>query len=455
MVGAANESEDALGGNTLDRAGSAYIFKRGTNGIWSEVQKIVASDRYFIDHFGYSVGISGNYIIVSAINEDEDALGNNTLSSAGSAYIFECDQVGTWTEVQKIVASDRAELDNFGRSTGISGDRIIIGTCDEDEDAQGENTLSGAGSAYIFEREGNGNWNQVQKIVASDRKAYADFGASLNISGDYAIVGAFSTGGPCTGSAYIFESCTPDAGTDPDNIIDNGNFETCILLPWYVYTTNYLGVTANAVLFNGTCTISGITLSASPEPWDAQLKQELSPAQLDRLEEDSVYVLSFDASAETDDRPCRVSFEQSVDPWANIMNETIVLGQATQSYSFEFVLNNVYSDMQLSIQVGTETSNVTFDNAKLARKPAEPVTITNQAEMKHVVLFPNPASEYVTIIAENGAEVKLYNSVGFTVKTGMPSNKRVRFNIAELPAGVYIVEIAHEKSISVSRVFIR
>ena len=40
---------------------------------WFEMQKIVASDRAANDRFGYSVSSSGNYAIVGAWNEDEDA----------------------------------------------------------------------------------------------------------------------------------------------------------------------------------------------------------------------------------------------------------------------------------------------------------------------------------------------------------------------------------------------
>ena len=93
------------------------------------------------------------------------------------------------TETQKIVASDRGASDHFGNSVSISGDYAIVGSPDEDEDASGGNTLSNAGSAYIFKRDGT-SWVQQQKIVASDRGVNDYFGWSVSISGDYAIVAA-------------------------------------------------------------------------------------------------------------------------------------------------------------------------------------------------------------------------------------------------------------------------
>lgn len=210
IVGARDEEHDEGGANELNDAGSAYIFER-SGSTWSEVQKIVASDRAADDLFGYSVAISGDYAIVGAYQEDEDVAGTNPLSSAGSAYIFERSG-GTWSEVQKIVASDRAADDDFGRSVSISGVYAIIGAYGEDEDASGANTLISPGSAYIFERSG-GTWTQMQKIVASDRASVDNFGYSVAISGDYVIVGAYleyhdAAGANSVfraGSAYIFE----------------------------------------------------------------------------------------------------------------------------------------------------------------------------------------------------------------------------------------------------------
>lgn len=209
IVGAKYEDHDIVGGSNKLQAGSAYIFKN-ESGTWTQVQKIVASDRSADDWFGNSVAISGDYIVVGAYQEDEDELGTNTLESAGSAYIFK-NESGTWNEVQKIVALDRAANDFFGYTVAISGDYIVAGAYMEDENAVGGATMDNAGSAYIFFNN-LGTWNQVQKIVASDRSANDYFGYSVAIDGNYLIVGAYNEdenvfGGEnmnASGSAYIF-----------------------------------------------------------------------------------------------------------------------------------------------------------------------------------------------------------------------------------------------------------
>jgi hypothetical protein len=187
IVGARWENYDAMGGNSASNAGCAYIFMRSGN-VWIQQQKIVASDRAANDEFGWSVAISGDHAIVGAHQEDHDATGSSEFSSAGSAYIF-VRSGDVWTQQQKIVASDRNTDDEFGGSVAISGDLAIVGARFEDNDASGGAYLNSAGSAYIFERSGD-VWTQQEKIAASDRAAGDELGGSVAISGDHAIVGA-------------------------------------------------------------------------------------------------------------------------------------------------------------------------------------------------------------------------------------------------------------------------
>ena len=122
---------------------------------WDEAIKAIASDRAGNDNFGYSVSISGDYAIVGAVyDEDADATTGSTQDAAGSAYIFERNISGSWVQQQKLVASDRAEDDQFGVSVAISGSYAIVGASFEDQDADATtgSFQNQAGSAYIFER---------------------------------------------------------------------------------------------------------------------------------------------------------------------------------------------------------------------------------------------------------------------------------------------------------------
>ncbi|WP_424101635.1 LamG-like jellyroll fold domain-containing protein [Moorena producens] len=180
-------------------AGAAYIFERDSSGTWTQIQKLLASDPEAFDGFGFSVAISGNIAIVGAPFKDTGG------SSAGAAYIFERDSSGNWseTETKKLLASEPKASDYFGKSVGINGNIAIVGA--EGDDTGGDK----AGAAYIFERDSNGNWSETetQKLFASNPTKSSSFGNSVAISNNIAIVGANSedSGGLNAGSAYIFE----------------------------------------------------------------------------------------------------------------------------------------------------------------------------------------------------------------------------------------------------------
>ena len=201
IIGARLEDEDTSGNNAISQAGSAYVFKKDSNGNWNQYQKLIASDRSFNHEFGTSVDISGDRIIVGAPE-----------NVAGAAYVYEL--IGsTWTEVAKLEASDGVNNDLFGFSVAIDNDAIIIGAYNEEEDKFGNNSLDESGSAYIFERI-NGTWQETEKLVAADREDDDWFGYSVDISGDFAVIGAYKEDHDAvgnnfqdtSGSAYIFHN---------------------------------------------------------------------------------------------------------------------------------------------------------------------------------------------------------------------------------------------------------
>ncbi len=224
IVGAYEEEEDKFGGNNLSNAGSAYIFTN-VNDNWSQSEKLVPSDREEDDRFGFSVSIDQNFAVVGAYWEDDDASGNNNLDDSGSAYVFE--NIGSnWTQVKKLVSSDRAQDDEFGYSVAIRGDFIVIGAKEEEEDTSNSNNLSSAGSAYIFNRNSSNEWVETQKLVASDRAVGDTFGYAVSISENNVIIGAYkedhdSAGNNFlteAGAAYIFEKGTNGVWSETDKI---------------------------------------------------------------------------------------------------------------------------------------------------------------------------------------------------------------------------------------------
>ena len=178
LVGA--RFDDDLGSGS----GSAYIYEL-SGGVWTETNKLLASDGGANDDFGYSVCLTGSRALVGARLDDHVDV------NTGSAYVFELNG-GVWSETQKLQASDAAASDYFGNSVSIFGNKVIVG-------ADGNVTTSG--SAYIYELSG-GVWSETQKLLASDGIASSEFGSSCSIYGNRAVDGGRSNS---EGAAYIYE----------------------------------------------------------------------------------------------------------------------------------------------------------------------------------------------------------------------------------------------------------
>ncbi|UCD75010.1 MAG: hypothetical protein JSV91_14630, partial [Phycisphaerales bacterium] len=158
-----------------------------------EPVQVLASDGSDYDYFGKSVGISGHAAIVGAPGDDD--LGNYS----GSAYIFRLED-SQWLEEAKLLASNGASGDEFGRSAGISGDLVVVGSPYRD----GESADSG--SAYVFRYDGSA-WSEEAVLTASDGAEGHYFGWSAAICGDLIVVGApyyFQWHDIVTGCAYVF-----------------------------------------------------------------------------------------------------------------------------------------------------------------------------------------------------------------------------------------------------------
>jgi hypothetical protein len=169
---------DDVGGNV--EQGSVYVFER-QGGIWVEQQKLIASDGGAGDIFGESIALNGSTLVIGA--EFDDIAGNN---EQGSAYVFER-RGGTWSEQQKLTASDGSAGGVLGASVGISDSTIVV---------------SSLGAAYVFERHG-GNWIEEQKLTATDASVSDFFAYPVAVSGSTIVVGAHRHNAN-QGAAYVF-----------------------------------------------------------------------------------------------------------------------------------------------------------------------------------------------------------------------------------------------------------
>jgi hypothetical protein len=109
--------------------------------------------------------------LVAGAPGDDTAAGD-----AGAAYVFVRSGT-TWSQQAQLLASDAAVLDQFGNSVSLSGDTAIVGAMNDDITV-GLNTVTDAGSAYVFVRSGS-SWSEQAHLLASDGFKYDRFGNSV------------------------------------------------------------------------------------------------------------------------------------------------------------------------------------------------------------------------------------------------------------------------------------
>jgi hypothetical protein len=251
-------------GRRGEESGAAYVFERGDDG-WVETATLAHGDPAPGDRFGDAVATDGEVVAVGAADDDtgpgtpatppatdaltemvgsvtvferaDDGWGHRTRLTAsdgrgddglgfsvavddgtvlagavfretygerlsGGAYVFERGDDG-WAQAATLVASDGDGGDEFGASVALSGDRAVVGA-PSDEDPYGDR----AGSAYAFARS-DGEWAEVAKLVAADGTVGDAFGVSVALAGGTALVGAPNSGAPNDdddgGSASVFD----------------------------------------------------------------------------------------------------------------------------------------------------------------------------------------------------------------------------------------------------------
>ncbi|MEW6741214.1 MAG: FG-GAP repeat protein [Planctomycetota bacterium] len=178
------QGDVALVGARLDDgpvtgSGAAYVY-RNLAGSWTLEQKLLASDGDTLDCFGAATALDGNLAVVGAYLE------TNTVNAGGAVYVYRYDGTN-WIQERKLLASDRAPDDRLGISVDVDGDWVIAGAYRADKTSSLD---CDSGAAYIFHYAG-GSWSEDQKLTASDGQCGHCFGLSVGLSGSLAVVGSF------------------------------------------------------------------------------------------------------------------------------------------------------------------------------------------------------------------------------------------------------------------------
>jgi hypothetical protein len=165
-------------------SGLAYMFRRASSGLWLLHQTIAAPDAETGDSFGIRADIEGNLLVIGAVGDDDVA------DNAGAIYVYIKDEISNaWRMQQKVVSPAAIASAQFGTAVAVSGTSVAVSASRE---ASNSPTT---GTAYIVEPDASGVWAAAHTFTSPFGEPNDGFAASLDLDGDWLIVGAPYAGG--------------------------------------------------------------------------------------------------------------------------------------------------------------------------------------------------------------------------------------------------------------------
>lgn len=411
--------------------GAIYIFEYDEDNGWEEVAKHFSPTPSYKEDFGYTVKIDGDQMLIGAHNSE----------AIGSAYIFERSN-GTWNFKDQLTPSTAQPEESVGWDVDLSGDHAIMGSYYSPtvyffEQINGdwvetasftksndfslsvaiENDLAlvsrpSTNSVFLYSKS-SGEWLQQSIINCPDNCTNSDFGGSIKMEGQYALIGASlgtnEINGTISGAVYLYEivgdklvflrKISPQNGSDYDrfatrsNAIDTDGYSIIVSSPDADSST--IQSTGLVHLFSETCSIN-----AEIENMNGTLIAPNYP--------DASYQW-FDCSSNT--------------PIPNQTNSTF-----TPNTSGSF-----------SVGIGRGACNEISGCFDLLITSLE----HSSALENEIKISPNPASEYLHFSfpsVEDEIQILMFNSLGQKVDQYIINDQELSINLANYSKGMYHVQ---------------
>jgi hypothetical protein len=195
LIGARLHEADGIG-----FSGAAYLYDVTTG---AELAKLTQSDAEFLDSFGSAVGISGDRAVVGSFGSGDAS------ENTGAAYLFDVSDPQNPAELHKLLPSAGEQSDGFGEAAAISGNTALVG-------ATGQFINTSIGKAYLYDAT-----TGDELAILSDNTPGSNFGNSAAISGNTALVGAFldDEGADSAGAAFLFDISDPNSPVELHKLV--------------------------------------------------------------------------------------------------------------------------------------------------------------------------------------------------------------------------------------------
>ncbi|MCW9706553.1 choice-of-anchor B family protein [Fodinibius salsisoli] len=194
--------------------GIVYVYRQ-SDGNWSQQVQLSAVDGQVGDSFGSALSASGNRLLVGAPEKNNER---------GGVYLFEQSGDGSWTQTIAMALSDTSKRGSFGSSVVLHENLAFIGAPNEQDDV---------GAVYVYEQTSEGAWTQKAHIENPDTTAGLSFGSALAVhdNGSDLVIGAPEEQG---GAVYVYRNndgtWTNEATLTSDRVGEGANFGASIEL---------------------------------------------------------------------------------------------------------------------------------------------------------------------------------------------------------------------------------
>ena len=410
VVGAYLQDYNSTGASYIMDAGAAYVYKKEGE-TWTEKQKLTAGDRKTESYFGYSVSISGDYIIVGAYKHSE----NSNLNQSGVAYIFK-NNSDNWQEQTKLKSSDLTANDYFGKSVAIDGTYALVGADLQDNDENGENFSFNAGAAYLFKLENN-NWTETQKLCASDRSGSAAYGFKLAIH-DY---------------NFIVCANQEDYDVNGENYLNNSGSA-------YIYRKNSnLIVKKGNEIINNEQTLNFGNLIFEEEFQEINISFSNDGGDIIKFTDEEIFVLQGN-----DIEDFSLEFDENLD--------TLLMPNTTAYLNIKFSPTSLgLKNAELLINNDTEQSEF------LILLKGNGILLSKLSNINsNILVFPNPGNSQIFIdLKDTEADIiNIYDANAKCVISKTNAKGLINIDTSNLQTGVYLLSIISDNTIVNSKFII-
>jgi hypothetical protein len=121
-------------------------------------------------------------------------------------------------------------------------------------------------------------------------------------------------------------------------------------------------------------------------------------------------------------------------------------GLAAGDYNYTIVFNNVGQEGFQSVAVNLTVNDTTT---------IPPIIIDSQNSDESAAVYPNPVNDLITIEAEIGSSVNIFDYTGKIISSSIMKESMVQINVGEFSPGIYVVQIRNAGNVMNKKIVIQ